>query len=71
MFAWVAWQERMWKGESMEISKCRRLVGSTASGFDRRMTSWWNVSVCDEWNEDWSYLYPVVHLDVLVRGVEV
>lgn len=34
----VARQERMWNGESIEISKCRRFVGSLASGFDRRMT---------------------------------
>jgi hypothetical protein len=71
VFAWVAWHERMWKGESIEISKCRLLDGSTASGFERRMTSWSDVSLCDEWDEDWSYLYPVVHLNVLVRGVEV
>lgn len=38
MFPCVALQERMWKGESMEISKCRRFVGSFSSGFDRRIT---------------------------------
>lgn len=39
VFACVAWHERMWNGESMEISKCRLLVGLFASGFERRMTS--------------------------------
>jgi len=34
----VARQERMWNGESMEISKCLRFVGSTMSGFDNLMT---------------------------------
>lgn len=38
MFPCVALQERMWKGESIEISKCRRLVGSFSSVFDRRIT---------------------------------
>jgi len=38
MLAWVARQERMWKGESMEISKCRRLVGSPRSDLDSLMT---------------------------------
>ena len=28
IFAWVARHERMWKGESIEISKCLRLLGS-------------------------------------------
>ncbi len=28
----------MWKGESMEISKCRRLEGSVVSGLERRIT---------------------------------
>jgi hypothetical protein len=71
VFACVAWHERIWKGESIEISKCRLLDGSTASGFDRRMTSWSNVSMCYDQNKDRSYLDPVVHLYVLVRGVEV
>lgn len=39
VFACVAWQDKMWKGESMEISKWRLLVGSAISGFDSRMTS--------------------------------
>jgi hypothetical protein len=39
VFACVAWHERIWKGESMEISKCRLLVGSVASGLERRITS--------------------------------
>lgn len=39
VFACVAWQERIWNGESMEISKCRRFVGSVASGRERRITS--------------------------------
>lgn len=39
VLACVAWHERMWNGESMEISKCRRLVESVASGLERRMTS--------------------------------
>ena len=38
MLAWVARQERMWKGESMEISKCLRLLGSFTSGFDSLST---------------------------------
>lgn len=38
MLACVARQERMWKGESMEISKWRRFVGSWASGLERRIT---------------------------------
>lgn len=38
MFACVARQERMWKGESMDISKCLRLDGSVASGFDNLIT---------------------------------
>ncbi len=38
MLAWVARQERMWKGESMEISKCRLLEGSATSGLDSLMT---------------------------------
>jgi hypothetical protein len=38
VFAWVAWQESMWKGESIDISKCRLLVGSFWSGFDSRIT---------------------------------
>lgn len=38
MFPCVALQERMWKGESIEISKCRRLFGSFSSTFDRRIT---------------------------------
>ena len=44
VFACVAWHERMWNGESMEISKCRLFVGSTASGFERRITSLSRVS---------------------------
>jgi len=40
VLACVAWQERTWNGESMEISKCRLLVGSFGSGFDKRMTSY-------------------------------
>jgi len=28
----------MLNGESIEISKCRRFVGSTASGLERRIT---------------------------------
>jgi hypothetical protein len=71
VFACVAWHERIWKGESIEISKCRLLDGSTASGFDRRMTSWSNVSMYYERNKDRSYLDPMVHLYILVRGVEV
>ena len=42
MFAWVARQERMLKGESIEISKWRRLVGSSVSGRERRIT----ICVC-------------------------
>ena len=38
MLACVARQERMWNGESMEISKCLRFVGSTASGLDNLIT---------------------------------
>lgn len=38
MFAWVARQERIWKGESIEISKCLRFVGSVTSGFDNLIT---------------------------------
>jgi hypothetical protein len=40
VWAWVARHERMWKGESMEISKWRRFlpVGSLASTRDRRRT---------------------------------
>lgn len=38
MFPCVALQDRMWKGESIEISKCRRFVGSFSSVLDRRIT---------------------------------
>ena len=38
MLAWVARQERMWKGESMDISKCRLFDGSATSGLDSLMT---------------------------------
>ncbi len=38
MLAWVARHDRMWKGESMEISKCRRFDGSVSSGLERRIT---------------------------------
>jgi len=71
VFACVAWHDRMWNGESMEISKCRLFVGSVASGFERRMTSFLRL-VCDtcRWMVT-TYLDPVVHLDVLVRGIEV
>ena len=38
VFACVARHDRMWKGESMEISKCLRLPGFSASGLERRIT---------------------------------
>lgn len=40
MFAWVARQERMWKGESIDISKCLRFVGSATSGLESLNTIW-------------------------------
>jgi hypothetical protein len=49
VFACVAWQERMWNGESMEISKCRLFDGSFLSGLERRMTSWALVSRAHAW----------------------
>lgn len=73
MLACVAWQERMWKGESIEISKCRRLDGSWASGLERRMT------ICDSYVSHCtsfcrapakSYLDPVMHLDILIRRIK-
>lgn len=38
VLACVARHERIWNGESIDISKCRRFLGSTASGFDKRST---------------------------------
>lgn len=38
VFAPVAWHERMWNGESMEISKCRRFEGSLGSVLLSRIT---------------------------------
>jgi hypothetical protein len=40
MFACVARQERMLKGESIEISKWRRFEESFSSGRERRITIW-------------------------------
>jgi len=71
VFACVAWQERMLKGESIEISKCRRFVGSTASGLDKRITIYERVSQCCSMGHGSRiYLDPVVHLDIVIRGVE-
>lgn len=40
VFVVLARQERMLKGESIEISKWRRLEGSAGSVLDRRITIW-------------------------------
>lgn len=71
MFPCVALQERMWKGESIEISKWRRFVGSFSSVFDRRIT------ICHKLingvlnNEQRTYLDPVVDLDILISSIKV
>ena len=71
VFACVAWQERMLKGESIEISKCRRFVGSTASGLDKRITIYERVNqLRSMFDDSKTYLDPVVHLNIVIRGVE-
>ena len=72
MFAWVARQERMWKGESIEISKCLRLPGSFTSGFDNRMTIWTeSARTHNAQSRLEAYLDPVMHLNVLICGIKV
>lgn len=45
MFPCVALQDKMWNGESMEISKCRRLDGSLSSTLESRSTIYYGVSM--------------------------
>lgn len=57
----------------MLISKCRRLVGSAASGFESLRTIYDRGSerqpiISQALN---TYLDPMVHLNPLIRGIEV
>lgn len=80
MLACVALQERIWNGESMEISKCLRLVGSLSSILESRSTiytAWLAWSETQKGKEralkgigGESYLDPMVDLDVLVCSIK-
>ncbi len=72
MFAWVARQDRIWNGESIEISKCLRFVGSATSGFDNLMTICMSrlvgeikVTICE------TNLDPVVDLNAMIGGIKI
>jgi hypothetical protein len=71
VLAWVAWHDRMWNGESIEISKCRLFDASWGSGLESRMTI---CQVCQHSNGaealGLAYLDPMMDLDILVGGVE-
>lgn len=72
MFPCVALQDKMWNGESMEISKCLRLDGSLSSILESRSTIYKRVSVLNRTSQlgGNAYLDPVIDLDVFVGGVK-